>query len=417
MTNKPWPMQALSHVVEPVAKVDPTALARPTFRYVDIGSVDGEKHLVVQPATIPAGRAPGRARKLLREGDTVFSTVRPYLEKIARIDESLDGEIASTGFCVLRPHSDLLDSRYLFHYMTSRRLMDQVLPLQRGVSYPAVRDREVLACQIPLPPLDEQRRIVEILEDHLSRLDAADIALKRSLARAEKLIAAGAARCVAEASARPDTRRESMSHIARIGSGATPRRGTADYWKDGSIPWVTSGELAPGVITGTRELITPRALSDTAVKLWPIGTLLVAMYGEGKTRGTVGELGIEATSNQACAAIVLDENTPEMRAWLRLVLETRYDEMRRQASGGVQPNLSLGYFRDMVVPIPPASVRIESVTSQHLLADEATALSRAVTEAGRRSSSLRRALLAAAFSGRFTGRSSDLDVAGEMVGA
>ena len=168
-----WTERTIGELCLPVGKIDPVDAGRTEIKYVDIGSVDGERQVLSEISVLSASEAPTRARQVLSSGDTVFSTVRPYLRKIAYIDDSLEGEFASTGFAVLRPRPEVLP-RYLFYYATSPSLLDQVLPHQRGVSYPAVRDKDVLAARIPLPPIDEQRRIVEILEDHLSRLDAAE---------------------------------------------------------------------------------------------------------------------------------------------------------------------------------------------------------------------------------------------------
>ncbi len=181
-----WRSVSLKDVTRRVRKIDPAQLGRKTFRYVDIGSVSGEHHAIKQPALTPVDRAPGRARQVLRSGDTVFSTVRPYLEKIAFVGDDLDGEIASTGFCVLRPTAEILP-RYLFHFATSRGLLDQVVPLQRGVSYPAVRDSDVLTATIPLPSLIEQRRIVDALEENLTHLESASHSLAVAAAKIETL--------------------------------------------------------------------------------------------------------------------------------------------------------------------------------------------------------------------------------------
>ena len=167
-----WESRPLSAVCKKVVKVDPREFDRERFQYVDIGSIDTERNRVSIAQDVPVTEAPGRARQLLESGDTVFSTVRPYLRKIAWIHEDLDGEIASTGFCVLRPDVSLCLPRFLHFIAISDCLLAQVLPLQRGVSYPAVRDKEVLAADVPIPPLPEQERIVEILEEQLARLDA-----------------------------------------------------------------------------------------------------------------------------------------------------------------------------------------------------------------------------------------------------
>jgi type I restriction enzyme S subunit len=94
------------------------------------------------------------------------------MKKVAYISQEFDGEIASTGFCVLRPIEGKLQSKYLFYFLLSDDLLDQVLPLQRGVSYPAIRDNDLRNAFIPVPPITEQQRIVAILEDYFSRMEA-----------------------------------------------------------------------------------------------------------------------------------------------------------------------------------------------------------------------------------------------------
>jgi type I restriction enzyme S subunit len=167
-----WECLSLSDVCLNVSKIDPLDLGREEFKYIDIGSIDSSTNSVSSPQMLKVDNAPGRARQLVRRGDSVFSTVRPYLRNIAYVDENLDGEIASTGFCVIRPNPSKVLPRFIRFFSLSDNLLEQVLPLQRGVSYPAVRDKEVLSTRILVPPLSEQEKIVDILEEQLSRLDA-----------------------------------------------------------------------------------------------------------------------------------------------------------------------------------------------------------------------------------------------------
>lgn len=286
-----------------------------------------------------------------------------------------------------------------------------------GTTVASIETSRLQEFELPVPPLAEQRRIIDILEDHLSRLDAATDGLRIASSRLQTLVAADAISIVRGQESDVSVASPTLQEIARVGTGATPRRGVDAYWKGGKIPWVTSGELSHGLINSTAQSITPLALRETSVKLWPAGTLLVAMYGEGRTRGTVGELGIAATTNQACAAIVLHENNPTARDWVRLVLESRYDVMRRQASGGVQPNLNLSHFREMTVPLPDEVVMAE-LLAHHRALQEASRLARtSASDSIVRTTALRRALLSAAFSGQLTGRSSNIDLPGEMGGA
>ena len=144
--------------------------------------------------------------------------------------------------------------------------------------------------------------------------------------------------------------RSTLGAIARISSGGTPDRGTAEYW-DGDVPWVTTGEIQFNTITDTSEKITTKGLQDSSAKLFPPGTLLMAMYGQGKTRGQVAKLGIEAATNQACAAILLHKNNdPD---FYFQYLSSQYDELRELGNAGTQKNLSGGILKAVAVPVPP----------------------------------------------------------------
>lgn len=134
-------------------------------------------------------------------------------------------------------------------------------------------------------------------------------------------------------------------------SGGTPSRRESSYWAGGSIPWVKTGEVDYCVIESTDEQITPEGLAESAAKLLPVGTLLLAMYGQGVTRGKVAILGIEAACNQACAAIRPIDDYIERR-YLYHYLVSRYSAIRQLAHGGQQQNLNLDIVRDLPVAYP-----------------------------------------------------------------
>lgn len=165
------------HVAE-ISRWNPsTATGR--FTYVDVGSIDRDAKVVAEPQTIPTHTAPSRARQLLKAGDVLVSTVRPNLNAVAHVQPDLDGATASTGFCVLRA-TDQLDGRYLFHWVRTPRFVGEMVKLSTGASYPAVTDRIVKQSLIPLPPIEEQRRIAEAL-------DAADALRAKRRQAIEKL--------------------------------------------------------------------------------------------------------------------------------------------------------------------------------------------------------------------------------------
>lgn len=144
--------------------------------------------------------------------------------------------------------------------------------------------------------------------------------------------------------------RSTLGEIARITSGGTPARSEPGYW-GGSVPWVTTGEIQFNTITDTAEKITEAGLRNSSAKLFPPGTLLMAMYGQGKTRGQVAKLGIEASTNQACAAILLhDGHDPDFYFHY---LSAQYEALRELGNAGTQQNLSGGILKEVHVLVPP----------------------------------------------------------------
>ena len=180
-----------------------------------------------------------------------------------------------------------------------------------------------------------------------------------------------------------------------VGTGATPRRGQSRYY-GGDIAWVTSAVVNNDFVDQVTEYVTKEALDETNLTLYPPGTLLVAMYGEGKTRGKCSELRISATTNQALAALQTDASA---KVYLKLFLDFNYEETRKVASGGVQPNLNLSLVRAVRVPFPPLAEQnriVSEVGSRLSLLRETEAQ---VDANSRRVARLRQSILAQAFCG------------------
>ena len=134
------------------------------IEYIDVSSVNRDTLSIQQTSILLGSEAPSRARRLVHTGDVIFATVRPTLKRITVIPETLDGAVCSTGYFVLRPTDEVL-SRYLFYYLQSQRFSNEIESLQRGASYPAVSDKDVKEHIMLLPPLEEQQRIVSILDE------------------------------------------------------------------------------------------------------------------------------------------------------------------------------------------------------------------------------------------------------------
>ncbi|WP_448761147.1 restriction endonuclease subunit S [Acinetobacter tandoii] len=132
--------------------------------YIDIAAVDKDLKKIVEPTLCSGSEAPSRARQLVQTNDVLVSTVRPNLNSVAVVTEEFTGATASTGYTVLRPLPEILDSQYLFHWVKTNHFINEMVRLATGQSYPAVSDKIILNSKIPLPPLAEQRRIASILD-------------------------------------------------------------------------------------------------------------------------------------------------------------------------------------------------------------------------------------------------------------
>lgn len=145
-------------------------------------------------------------------------------------------------------------------------------------------------------------------------------------------------------------RRSTLGDIAHITSGGTPDRAEPSYW-GGDIPWVTTGEIQFTSITETAEKITEAGLKNSSAKRFAAGTLLMAMYGQVKTRGQVAKLGIDAATNQACAAILLKPGYDQ--EFYFQYLSSQYESIRELGNAGTQQNLSGSILKEIEVPIAP----------------------------------------------------------------
>jgi len=152
--------------------------------YIDIGSVSRETKSIELISKIRAKGAPSRARQLVRPGDILVSTVRPNLNAVAEVPLNLDGATASTGFTVLRPIRGKLDSKYLYYWVRTPEFIRKMLSRSTGANYPAVSDAIVKESTIPLPPLEEQKRIAAILD----KADAIRKKRKQAIELTEKFL-------------------------------------------------------------------------------------------------------------------------------------------------------------------------------------------------------------------------------------
>ena len=159
-----WTEVTIKKLCLPTRQRDPREMPSEEFSYIDISSIDRDSKIISQVTRILGSEAPSRARKEIKTGDILISTVRPNLNAVATVPPTLNGQIASTGFCVLIPDSEGVIGKYLFYYSRTPDFIEALCAKVRGAHYPAVSDKDVTDVKVPLPPISEQRRIVEILD-------------------------------------------------------------------------------------------------------------------------------------------------------------------------------------------------------------------------------------------------------------
>lgn len=252
--------------------------------------------------------------------------------------------LGADGTKVLLPNRKLYDPRFYYFALLALEIPS------RGYNrhFTTLSERS-----LPLPPIPEQKKIAHILSTVQRAIEAQEqiiqtaIELKKALMH--KLFTEGLRnepQKQTEIGPVPESWEVcKVGNVAKIQSGGTPTREVAENWIGGTIPWVKTGEINYCVIHDTEEKITPTGLDNSAARLFPKGTLLMAMYGQGVTRGRVGLLGIEAATNQACASITPTDEKRISSVFLYYFFEYHYENLRKLGHGANQRNMNAALIR------------------------------------------------------------------------
>jgi type I restriction enzyme S subunit len=304
---------------------------------------------------------------------------------------------------------DSVDAKFLFFWSQTFDLRSITDP---GPT-PQLNKKDLLPVQMLLPTsLSEQRWIAALLSalqraiERQERLIALTVELKKALMH--KLFIEGTGYeppKQTEIGPVPGTWTESrLGNIARFSSGGTPSREVPEYWDGGTIPWVKTTEINYGNISDTDERITQAGLDNSSAKIFLPGTLLMAMYGQGVTRGRLGILGIAAATNQACAAIMPFSEEEISTNFLYYFLEFHYEHLRQRGHGANQTNLSMTLLKEFPVYYPKQPEQLTIIGVLRALDEKRAIHVRGRTEL----TALFRALLTQAMNARI--RVCDLDL-------
>lgn len=190
-----------------------------------------------------------------------------------------------------------------------------------------------------------------------------------------------------------------LGEISAVGTGATPLTTEESYYKEGIINWITSSSTGSLFIESPDKLITAKAIQETNCQVYPIKTLVIAMYGQGKTRGQISELKIPAATNQALAAIQLHISDDVHRGYIKYFFMNHYLEIRKLASGGAQPNLNMEKIKTTTIPLPPLAEQQAIVAKVETLLSIVDELESQVNNRKEQAKDLMQAVLREAFEG------------------
>lgn len=346
------------------------------FVGVHVHPADAEDSVYLGLEHVPSGRfVPsdvGRssdvhsAKYAYQPGDVLYGKLRPYLDKAVLASDS---GICTTELLVLRPRAGV-DPRFLIGVVHSPEFVTHAISGTTGSQHPRTSWSHIRDFRLPAFTPSEQRNIATVLwrvHDAIATNDSM-IAQGEALKRVsmQRLFSNGMQRGSLKESRCgliPESWYECrLAEHFTVASGGTPNRGRQEYWARGTIPWVKTGEINYRVITQTEEHITSAGLAGSSARLFPAGTLVMAMFGQGVTRGRVAFLGIEATCNQACAAIQPADDVVDI-GYLYHFLTWRYDAIRSLAHGGQQQNLNLEIVRSMPLVYPRCRDEQQEITA------------------------------------------------------
>jgi len=355
---KPWNESSIGKVVVKAKQRDPRKQPDEDFQYVDVSSVSSESFKITSATPTLGAEAPSRARKAIETDDVLFATVRPTLKRIALVPPEHDGAIASTGYCVLRCDKEKADPGFLYSFLITDHFNARMAGLERGASYPAVRDSDVKDSWLPLPPLPEQKKIAHILSTVQRAIEAQEriiqttTELKKALMH--KLFTEGLRNePQKQTEIGPVPESWEVVEIGDLGkcvTGSTPKTKVASFYDPPSQDFVAPADLgARRYVYDSQKKISPKGMAT--IRPLPKNAVMCVCIGS-----SIGKVGMsyreESATNQQINSIICKKGRdPEFVYYL---LNYRWEYWKSFATFGPVPILSKGRFSTILIAIPPS---------------------------------------------------------------
>lgn len=382
-----------------------------SFGYIDIDSIDNVNQRVTEPKITETAKAPSRASRKLHAGDTVFSMVRPYLKNIAYISEDLADCIASTGFYICTPKENV-DSKYLYQLMISPYVVDGLNLFMKGDNSPSIRKDDIEGFAYPLPPLAEQKRIVEQIENIFFILDEAKEKATEALAsfdiRYKMLLNKAFTGELTKVWRRElGIRKHETWKEKAIGefcfvtklAGFEYTNNIAPNLTDDGIPLFKGKNVQKGKLVLEFESFIPKAVSDELERSKLTRKCLLTPYV-----GTIGNIAIfdgsfeaHLGSNVGKIEVLSDSIEEYLLYYLRS--DIGYKELTKEKKATAQESISIQAIRNVNVLLPSVDEQKKIVDIIDLLLEKEEAAKEAAEQVIEQIDLMKKSILAKAFRG------------------
>jgi type I restriction enzyme S subunit len=346
---------------------------------------------------IDGAQTAAKTLSLVREDDLIINKIWVRHGSTAIASSAVDGCAASGEFPTFSFDLSRVIPRWIHWQTKTRAFWEKCDSLSRGTSGKnRIKPELFLTIQVPLPPLPEQQRVVARIEVLAARIQEAR-ALRQQATETSEALSYATLMGVRQQLLRNSHSRARLGQVTNVTSGGTPSRDNPAFW-NGDIPWVKTGELLDGDISSTEEHITHEGLANSSAKIFPPGTVLIALYGQGQTRGRTGQLLVPAATNQACCAILPKPEKFDPR-YIQFWLKSLYVELRERAQGGAQPNWNGALIKDLEIAFPSLPEQRQIVAYLDELQEKTDALKAVQAETSAELDALMPSILDKAFRG------------------
>jgi type I restriction enzyme S subunit len=296
---------------------------------------------------------------LLHEGDVLIARMPDPLGRACVFPKLDQPAITAVDICIVRPNSELADSDWLSFVLNTPKVRQEIQSHAQGATRARVPTGKLKQLELNCPTVAEQRQIAARLKDQLAEIETARQAAQVQLSDTRLLRSRMLKAFFAELDAAPKKR---LGDYAHISSGVTPARDNSTYWQPPEVAWVKTGEIDFSPISTVKESISRKALAECSLSLLPPKTVLIAITGEGKTRGRSAVLEVSATTNQHSVAVL--PNVTWDANFLQLWMQSSYLDLRElsEGRGGSRSALSGAQIKALEVPAP------SKTEQQHIVA-------------------------------------------------